>query len=56
MVDGAIFNSHDSGSHFYKLTFKNGCCKKNYKYLGKKVEVACKLSMQSLHRHTLPMV
>ena len=24
MVDGAKFNSHDRGSHFKKLTFKNG--------------------------------
>ena len=29
MVDGAKFNSHDSGSHFKKLTFKNGYQKKN---------------------------
>ena len=26
MVDGAKFNSHDSGSHFKKSTFKNGSC------------------------------
>ena len=24
MIDGAKFNSHDSGSHFKKSTFKNG--------------------------------
>ena len=28
MMDGAKLNSHDSGSHFWKSTFKNGCWKK----------------------------
>ena len=29
MVDGDKFKSHDSGSHFIKLTFKNGHRQKN---------------------------
>ena len=29
LVDDAKFNSHDSGSNFKKLTFKNGYLKKN---------------------------
>ena len=43
MVDGAKFNSHDSGSHFKKSTFKNGHWKKKIIYLCNWVEVASKI-------------
>ena len=44
MVDGAKFNSHDSCSHFKKLTFKNDHWKKNsytFVYLKLQVNWAC---------------
>ena len=43
MMDGAKFNSHDSGSHFKKSTFKNGHWKKNSYIFSNWVEVASKI-------------
>ena len=42
MVAGAKSNSHDSGSHFKKLTFKNGCQKKSLYIFAAWVAVASK--------------
>ena len=50
MVDGAKFNSHDSGSHFNKSNFKNGCWKKNSWIFVSELKLQVRLSMQSLHR------
>ena len=55
MVNGAKFNSHDSGSHFKKSTFKNGCWKKNSNIFVTELKLQVRLSMQSLHRYTLLM-
>ena len=33
MVDGAKFNSHDSGGHFYKKTFKKLPLQEKFTYL-----------------------
>ena len=53
MVDGAKFNSHDSGSHFKKSTFQNGYWKKNSYIFVTGLKLQVTLSMPSLHRYTL---
>ena len=53
MVDGAKFKSYDKGGHFYMYTFKNGRYKKNSHIFVIKLKLQVRLSMQSLHRHTL---
>ena len=56
MVDGAKFNSHDSGSHFKKSTFKNGYQKKNEYIFVTGLKLQVRLGMYSLHTYTLLMV
>ena len=56
MIDGAKFNSHDSGSHFKKSTFKNGCQKKNSYIVVTELKLQVRLSMQSLHMNTFLLV
>ena len=48
MVDGAKFNSHDSGSHFKKSTFKNGYWKKKSYMFVTELKLQVRLSMKSL--------
>ena len=56
MVYGAKFNSHDSGSHFKKSTFKNDYQKKNSYIFVTELKLQVRLSMQSLHINTLLLV
>ena len=56
MVDGAKFNSHDSGSHFKKSTFKNGYQKKKEYIFVTGLKLQVRLGMHSLHTYTLLMV
>ena len=53
MVDGAKFNSHDSGSHFQKPTFKNlkMATARISNIFAIKFKLQVRLSMQSLHRY-----
>ena len=46
MVYGAKFNSHDSGSHFRKSTFKNGLWKKNSYIFVTELKLQIRLGMQ----------
>ena len=50
MVDAAKFNSHDSGGHFQKSTFKNGRCKKYSNIFVTKFKLQVRFSIQLLHR------
>ena len=54
LMDGAKFNSHDSGSHFKKSTleaFKNGLLPKEKKFseTSLSLKLQGRFSMQSLH-------
>ena len=55
-MEDAKFNSHESGGHFNKSTFKNGCCKKNLHIFVTKLKLQVRLSIKSLHAYTLLMV
>ena len=49
MVDGAKFNSHDSGNHFKKSIFKHWYWKKNSYIFVTELKLQVKLSMQTPH-------
>ena len=52
-VDGAKFNSHDSGGQFLKVDLTQKCrCKKNSHIFVIKLKLQVRFSMQSLHIYT----
>ena len=56
MVDGAKFNSQDSGGHLKSRLLKMAAARKIHSIFVIKLKLQVRLRMQSLHRYTLLMV